>query len=318
VTQVLAEHSSAQEQRPATTIQRRIEPNKLNIVGENHPESEPRRADEKKMILEQFQLPRYWAENELSFTDATEGRANTKYGDSLTHLVLQSLSFFASDVASLERRVKPAIELLADPEQDVHWVITTLVQPLTVRIGETVDEVVQLSRAVRKLEDSGSTDVKLIVQVGDNATYLRGELTRYLYAIEDYLDEIEGATHPPAAPIAKILKRLNTSIGAWNSGLAQLLKDQGYDLTKFAPTAPGERSALDQVEKHIVGERSLHMYIMAEEAAEKAHLTGVWKIGDEHVDDMQHVQGQQSPHVALTSRAEFDTAYKAWKKSTAG
>lgn len=314
VTRMLAGHPGAQLQQPATTIQRRIDPNKLNIVGEHHDESGDRRADEKAMVLDHLQFPHYWEENEFAFTDATDGGTDTKHGDSLTLLVLQSMSFVASEVKFLERRVKRAIELLADPETNVHDVITTTVRPLKDRIGKAESEVEQLRLAVIELEDSGSTDDDLIDQAGDLRTYLKGGLDGYLDEIEDYLDEIKVAEQAQAAPIAEILARFNASIGVWNVGLAQLLQDQGYDLTKLAPTSPGEQSAESQLEKQIVGERSLHMYIMAEEAAEKAHITGVWKIGNEHVDDLQHLQGPPSPHVAITGRGEFNTAYEAWKK----
>lgn len=317
VSQLLAGHPGAPGQPPATTIQRRIEPNKLNLVGENHDESGDRRADEKTMVLDHLQFPHYWEENEFSFMEATEGGAQTKHGDSLTLLVLQSLSFVAIDVKHLGQEVTWALEDLADPEMEVQEVIKTTVQPLQDSIGDTVDEVEQLQLAVYELVASGSTDDDLIVEADEVQAYLKEGLDGYLDEIEGYLDEIAGLDQAPAAPIAEILGRFNASIGMWNGGLAQLLKDQGYDGTKLAPTAPGERSAEEQLRKQIAGERSLHMYVMAEEAADQAHITGVWKIGNEHVEDMEHLQGPTSPHVAITSRGEFNTAYEAWKKPKA-
>jgi hypothetical protein len=309
---LLAGHLDAPAQRRAPLMQRQIEPNKLNLVGEDHPESALRRADEKKMVFERFQLPRYWEENGFSFKVGED----TKHGDSLTHLALQSLSFVALEVKSLERQVKSVVGLQANHETVVHEAIKTYVPPL---IEDTVREVEELAQAVKHLEASGSEDYELIDQADELGIFLWDELTDYLLQIEHYLNEIEDAPHAQAAPIEEILARLSASIGVWNDRIAKLLKGQGYDLDSkvFAPTSPGEPTAEARAEKHIVGERSLHMYAMAEEAAEKARITGVWKIGDEHVEDMQHVQGPQSPHVAITSRAEFNTAYEAWKKPTA-
>ena len=54
------------------TIQRKIEKGKLNLVGESHDESEPRRAGEKAMLREKYAFPesQYWEEDQFYWDEA--------------------------------------------------------------------------------------------------------------------------------------------------------------------------------------------------------------------------------------------------------
>ena len=70
--QATADQYSTQKNVPFTdnrqqtpVIQAKIVSGKLNVVGEDHGESVPRRTEEKNMIKEVFGMKNYWAENEF-------------------------------------------------------------------------------------------------------------------------------------------------------------------------------------------------------------------------------------------------------------
>ena len=76
-----------------------IVPGKLNVVGEDHPESGARRPDEIEMAKTRgFGRDQYWTENTFTFTGAAAAvdggqQEVTRSGDDRSLLVVQSLSF---------------------------------------------------------------------------------------------------------------------------------------------------------------------------------------------------------------------------------
>lgn len=129
-------------------------------------------------------------------------------------------------------------------------------------------------------------------------------------SLEEYKDDIEDAEQKQE-DMPRTLADLHVSAGVWRDGIEQLLATHGYDLNTYTPSPDGKNPAIDQAKKQVVGERSLHMWVSAIEAAEQGHVMGVWMVGDEHVrDDMR---GETHPGVTLTTHEAFTKDYNAWK-----
>lgn len=278
-------------------VQRAVERARLNVVGEEHDESEkaPRRGFERKMAA-QLDLA-YWTEGDFQ----VDLGAGSTFGDSLAHLVLQSAAFAAADLESLARFLALTRALYSD-DGEPEKVESRRVQ-LSTRLEELKSEAIQLGIAADRLESTGESE-DLVDAASGISVYLRN-------AVPDYLDDIADLAHVAAdarrGELLALVGRLEGSLGAWRSRFASILRSHGYDLAMFA-TGDGVLSAEALVEQNIVHERSLHMYLAAEHAA-TAGRVGMWKVGDEHVSDMR---GQPGMPFALTDRKEFNDAYSAW------
>ena len=92
-----------------------IVPGKLNVVGEDHPESGARRPDEIEMAKTRgFGRDQYWPENTFTLTGAAAAADGgqqevTRSGDDRSLLVVQSLSFALEEIVSLESRADQAL-----------------------------------------------------------------------------------------------------------------------------------------------------------------------------------------------------------------
>lgn len=305
VMRLLARQHSAPTQVQALAIQRKIESDKLNIVGENHAESNRRRDSEKAMMKERSLV--YWREGE--FTYKTDG--TTKHGDSLSLRVLQAIPAFS--IKSLEQHILSEAEQIRSAVElgqavNIPGVINTL------KVGTNVIAGLfqELQKALLQLESSKrsapSEDSTFLIQAVDLYSYLGIGFTHHKEAVL-------GAEQAQPDTIYETLISLGTRLGNWSTHIAEFFKTQGYDLEELAPTSPEEPSVEAQLYEQISGERSSHMYMMAEEAAEKEGVKGVWKVGDHHVRDIRNAEEEQSPRVTLTSKEEFNQDYNSWEKS---
>jgi hypothetical protein len=277
------------------TIRRKIEAGKLNIVGESHDKSDHRRAREKEMLKS---FGPYWEEDEFSY----EVGDQTKHGDSLEHLVIQSLMFLSTNIQLLESRVQIAVMGPVDDQNTVLQIDRDEVEKIQQSIDAALDETDQLRLAVKRLERSEAANDELI----DAA---REKWMDFERSLEDYRDDIEDAKENPE-DMRQTLQKLPVSAGVWRDGIQRLLAAHGYDLSTFIPSPDGKNPAIEQAKKVVVGERSLHMWVSAVEAAEQGHVRGVWMVGDEHVRD--DLRGETHPGVTLTTAEAFTKEYDAW------
>lgn len=278
-------------------VQRAIEHGRLNIVGEQHTESEqqPRRDREKAFAREQgFE---YWTEAEFHFT--LDGRVTP--GDSLAHRVLQSASFLAVDLESLVRVVALTRTVVAGGRpEDVEKRRKKLLE----RTDDLQRETRQLDLAARELDGSGTDDV-LVDAATDLADSLHASIRRYHHELEDLADEDERGR---GTGLDGTAQELATRLPDLRSDVASLLRAQGYDERTIAA---GHERPESVVDRHIVAERSLHMLLAGNHAAHQR--VGLWKVGDEHVRDMQ---GQETTSFALTTRDEFEPVFTAWLEAS--
>jgi hypothetical protein len=311
--QLIARHPGSGTPLTTATIQRKVEAGKLNIVGEYHDESDDRRQAEKEMLKS---FGPYWGENEFTYKVGDQ----TRHGDSLEQLVIHSLIILSSAFESLESWTKSAVEALADNVSTVQEIVDNDVKTIKKRIDKALEETEQLKLALRELSRSQLPDAKLI-EGAQNLwrSFFKGliDYSVDIPAAELKQRPIENAKRKgikgpeqEQQPVPRTLQTLLTRAGAWRQDLAGLLATHGYDLNAFTPSPDKKKSAHAQMEKQIVGERSLHMWMSAVEAAEQAHVTGVWKVGTEHVDDLK---GQTHGGVTLTTSEAFTKDYEAWE-----
>lgn len=253
-------------------IRRKIEKNKLNVVGENHRESHNRRDSEKAMLKEKYEFSenKYWTENELNYS--VEGE--TRYGDDLWLLVAQSASMLLDRILWLKDEVDDAI---------FDWVDNQVIESME----DIYEEVKQLDIAVASLADSpqGQKYKALIAQAKNIVKDLPKKVDHYALDIEE-------------EDLPKHLGELLESIKVWKIPVTEMLKRMNYN------PIDKPQELTDQIKES----RSLYMYMAGEESNE----TGVWKVGEGHVQDMK---GLASDKTSLTTREEFNTEYEAWEES---
>lgn len=269
-------------------IHRKIEPDKLNIVGENHEESGDRRREEKTMVQEKYGFldNQYWQENNFQYGGAS---GVTRSGDSLVHLVLQSAAFLLEDFKSMKRWLRLIIEIFDVDGDDV--TVDNKMETLIERMEDALDENVELELAADKL-DKADEYPDVVDQALDIADHIDTSLTHYI-------EQIEAGNVEPTKTLPQLIK----NIEAMEEHIQEILED--YNVAATEP---------EQVATQIVHERSLGMYMAAEEAAEKDGKTGVWKVGQRHADDLRDgVQDFNSKRLTMTSETEFNAELKAWQ-----
>lgn len=276
----------AQQSGAGDVIHRKLESGKLNLVGEDHEGSKARRGEEKAMVQEEygFSADQYWQENTFKYN--ASGVA--KSGDSLVHLVLQSAAFLLEDFEFMKKRIRHTQEALDQAPDQFDATVDAAVDTLIEEMEDANKERKELELAADKL-DKANEHPDVVDLVDEIANHI--DIT-----LSYYIEEIENDR-------TTTLPMLKKSVESIEEHLQALLKD--YDVAT---------AGTDQVSTQIVHERSLGMYIAAQEAAEKNNTTGVWKIGDTHAGDMDGVQNFDSQHLTVTPLNEFDAELKGWQE----
>jgi hypothetical protein len=288
---LIARHPVSETPLSTATIQRKVEADKLNVVGEHHDESGDRREVE-KALLKSFGP--YWEENQLTYEVGNQ----TRQGDNLELLVIHSLMILSSHMASLEWWVNNAVQVLDNNLYPLQDMVKKDVPTIKKRIDKALEETEELKLALNELDKSDWPDEALL----NGATEVR---MYFEESLEEYKDDIEDAEQKHE-DMPDTLHNLLGSARAWRDGIAQLLATHGYDVKAVQPSPEEKKSANALLEKQVVGERSLHMWMSAVQAAEQGHVTGVWKVGEEHLADML---GETHAGVTLTTREEFNKDY---------
>lgn len=281
------------------TVQRELEPGKLNIVGEIHEESDPRR-DREEAMLQGFGP--YWMEFEFKHTTDS----GTRHGDPLDLSALQRMAFLAHTLAILGEQVRIALLKLKGarasevPTNDLPEIRTMMTSIIELQIVELVNDLNNWRATKPKPKDANfiHEGFALCVNMGK--------------AFAAYVGIFQREETKRGKPAAS-LNTFNRGIVAWKKWVAELLLSQDYDVGDPSGAKQDPYSGSQGVVQQLTGERSLAMYMTAEEAVEKKSLKGVWKVGETHVQDMtKKLQGRPSARIAITTRAEFNEAYQAW------
>ncbi len=291
-----------------TQVPMSIAPGKLNVIGENHPESGARRADEIEMVKTRgFVRDQYWTENAFTFTGAAAAADGgqqdvSRSGDDRSLLVVQSLSFALEELVSLEGRADQALGAaraeLAEKDKDL-GLFNTLLAGCQRTLTSTLAELEQTALAVDEWRKDQTKD-PIIVEIDDAIEDLRNTLDQYqrMLPADCEADELE--------EVMDDVESLSTSCDGANMRVTALLRKLNYaDPSDAAAEVTGKEGA-KQLSKQIVGERSLHMFM----AAEASGKTGVWKVGDEHLADMKGVPAE---HINVIDRDEFNRDFLRWK-----
>jgi hypothetical protein len=208
-------------------IQRKITAGKLNVVGESHDESDPRRDDEKQMLEHEYdfdQETQYWSESEFYWNE------KKVYADPRSDRVLQSAIFFLYHLKSNNQKKQQ-------------------------------DELADFRQEVKNLQDPGE-----------------------MIAARKLVNKIKMDQETPAA------KTFGPQI--YKDDFEQLLKENNISLDK----------TLDVLSEEVGFRRSVHML----EAARTSKQTGVWKVGDRHIE---HMLGIADDKTMFTKRVDFNKDY---------
>lgn len=304
-------------QGPDSPIMRRIEQGKLNVVGETHKDSEPRRPAEKEMLTARygFSPAQYWAEDDF--------KVGEQFGDSPRLLYAQSAAFLHKNLASTEASLTNLLKQLADPKvgQDTVLGYADLIRYY---LQDIRDEDEQLRLAARRVADLAGPgeEAEEANLAAESSNIMQGYVEFHLEQLAVYpapqvaapstaAPAPAAAATPGTAPpgpdfrseLLQDLTKLFADLKNWQKEVGQLLTSLGYQ--------PAESP--EALRTKIREDRSEHMRTSAEAAAGQS-IVGVWKVGDNHISDMQ--KGKPAAgNVTLTPKAEFDQEYEAWAKS---
>jgi hypothetical protein len=294
------------------SVQREVEAGKLNVVGETHPDlddEEERRDAEKKALVGRglIEEGQYWTEDEFTYGQ------DEALGDSPELRALQSaVGLYRNlDIAQKTLDVaKDAVEDedVADPRTELEALVDELdgfggkdgeaarflrelrtvlkVQPDPDRLDDAIADLNELAKAA----------LSETLKFDGFATRADALITAYELA-EHQSTTAQAKTREQAdQDTAALVTDVEKSIAAAQKALDLALKgaDSDYDIN--------ELGALD---KKLTTRRSDQMHKAAEQAADEKK-TGVWKVGQRHVDDLEK---EDKRSYTLTTEAKFNTDF---------
>lgn len=254
---------------------------KLNVVGEKHTVSDGRRGEEIQ-ALEAIGIPaeRYW--READFVTKAKGVINTeRYGDPTDIRIEQWWGFIKEDLKSIEQVATGVLRA------QVVWVV--LATSLQKKIKGLIAEV---KREVELCKNRKGGLVKEVQAAADEI------LNIILPSVWELLDEAEKYKSVGDALAAKVMNLLI------NDGRCESA------LTLVMGRKPRDQLSSETVRR----ERSKQMHLAAEEDKDRI---GVWKIGNQHVQDIREMEKDQSIQAGsynLVNEALFNTLFERKKK----
>jgi hypothetical protein len=262
----------------------------LNVVGENHPESNARRALEKQFVLETIGSTNYWTENE--FKDQYGGRVtkdSTKkkeYGEGADLMEFRAAMATAFLVVAFEGLCDEAGRVGAITDDTAGAALTAFVTVNVANFAETKEIL------ARKWTTTPTDEVNTAVQAIGNA-----------------IDTVLG--------LYKEIMQKATAHGSIKHQLqaTTILAGKRAQVTAFLPQlcvavgVPGSTNA-ETLYKLMIEERSKYMGLGASFAGQ----TGVWKVGDHHIRDLMNELNVDTSHAHIVSREDFNKEFEAWKR----
>ncbi|HEX3528943.1 MAG TPA: hypothetical protein VH988_17935 [Thermoanaerobaculia bacterium] len=256
-------------------VQREISKEELNVIGENHDESDARRDREinyAKVIVSAD--AGYWRENEFALDD------QTNFGDPKDLRIADILK-------RIERHFTPVEKLLeeyADGSKLLNGNQLALVKRslqvgiesyLTRLVGE-ISATLKLSKAQKYPLGAQMTKTQFAVWAREGLAHKK-KLTERLGEIDQFLES--------------------------NDGLADFTFELWWDVSEVTRYSGASLSEELKENSTITEERSMAMNDAAEAGA--AQL-GIWKIGQEHVGDIKAITEPETRSYNLVEKGEFD------------
>ncbi len=271
-------------------IQRVIETGKLNIVGEQHDQSEPRRDREQKMLqaVYNFTSNQYWTESEFSFGNPVT------YGDS------PALRMAASAAELLRRTSRLSGTVESDrnaqfPEDLEERDCQDVIKKLVTMLEELEEFEIDLESHSRSAEHV-------------NDPFLKQEGARYVQklrrALKESIDKLKGtaAQFKPSQYVDN-LDDLSVTLKLLDVHISRFLRMADY------PVSATQRG--EEIGEKTTVDRSMHMLKAAQKAANQK-LTGVWKIGERHVADLLAASKVTFDPVTVTTKEDFNTEFASY------
>lgn len=269
-------------------VQRSVTTGKFNVVGEHHDESDPRRViDEKRYAKEKFTLD-YWDEKNFFHEEV---RGDDYYLSAIQDVVyVHNLARTARDYAT------EATELATTDQERVQRRLKAIPHLLDKCAQFAMD--LYNTKAKIAAEDQAFADA--CVPLPRLANSIKNDTGMLLHDAPDAIrrlnDLIDNAPKLMAAA-EHAVRRVD--------GIAQFL-DEDDD---------GREDPWHHLELVASVNRGQHMLQIANRAA-SAGTTGLWKVGDDHIDEMRYlIGGEDAPRdadVVLTDRREFNAEFGKW------
>ncbi|MEA3157889.1 MAG: hypothetical protein QOK44_5478, partial [Betaproteobacteria bacterium] len=274
-------------------IQRKITPDRLNVVGETHSESEPRRGQEKE-YTNQVTKGGYWLEQEFKYSAGADDKASEAPGDPVdlritqrlvqlneyTDLVIKNIDDldnkgFPGSIEQQRLVIRDSVVQLGVPTANLPYELGREGAPKAVAYqlegGKTVDAAGLKDLMQLILADAGKMLQELAAVALDAATQRESKLAQP--AIEKLRSKV--ADH-------------KQTIGKW------------------------PRVKITETRQQVREQRSA---VMAAAASREAARKGVWKIGELHVHDMlQDEKAADKRAFELTTKDEFNQELAAYEK----
>lgn len=279
------------DERPVngTPVQRKVEKDKLNIIGEDHAESEKVRTDEQEFARKELGLDGkrpaasfYWLEHEFSKKASAEqphefgfalGVKFNEYGDRPDLKARQHMLYLDRDLALvqgyLQTNVWPEGEKQKAPARIVGHA----------RSAQIVLQLLTESFSERD-------DAKNVIAQGDVIDLFGGMITS--------CKALQTQSTEDLASLRVRLRRLMKAVGD------ELATGREGDAMKTAISTMAEQ-------------RSAHMFDIAAES----QRVGVWKVGEDHIDHMMPLK-DDAPNAEFTERGTFQDELKKFIEAKKG
>ncbi|MEM7186251.1 MAG: DUF4157 domain-containing protein [Bacteroidota bacterium] len=284
-----------------------LTPGKLNVVGENHEESD-RRRDQEIALAAEVVGGKLWTESEFKMSqgpiDKLRGVETTKaaFGDPvhlrIAHVIQLTWAIVDGKLTTMLGEWKAEKEL-----------------PPIVRLGPEGEEIPVEAGPVRGedmitgvLAQAQSSTIKahehlaLIGRTKKEKARLNEEQIELLGAIEEQGADVSSKWR-------QLLRSWRTLTGQAAGGLDEyantLRLAREYEvLFRNWNTMANELGGGDQTATRLNRSWSMH-----EAAQNRADNAGIWKVGQEHANEMQYM-GEEEPAFTLLTRAEFNEEYQ--------
>jgi hypothetical protein len=263
---------------------------KVNIVGESHNVSDPRRDLEKKFVEKMMGTGSgYWTETGFSAKqgeqDAGQGERAADPMELRAAQATAELIWRFNVLCELAERVeladgKPAVvKFLAEDVKGFRTLWT------------------KLTNSWDPDQLSGSLKNPAVPAAVKSATDFFNE------SLGDFATNMESAWKQPAEDVLLMQIAAIHTLGSCSDKLP--------DLSQQLSAATGS----DQVDPAALSDElnAKRSKSMVEEAASSG-LAGVWKVGDEHIKDIMKASAADPTRVNVVSSDAFETAFKAWEK----
>ncbi|MFD9697857.1 hypothetical protein [Lentzea sp. NPDC059081] len=280
-------------------VQRAVTEGKLNIVGEHHDKTDAREPSERAFAQDKSLA--YWRENEFEF--------EFEHGDPPMLRALQKVAFLGYWARTAEVPLNSAVDALAAQVVDIDAVRAEIGSVLTaLPADQHFFATTMYFDAGRASSDMAAACAPLSQEANALKPHRQDLARRHA--------DLAGATTitNPAALTASV----NAVGGHLRSMLAiaeAIVEDSDYDIALHG--TGGQQQNWDSVVADVSLDRAGNMLLCANEAA-AADVTGLWKVGEDHIHEMRALASQVTPHrnVELTDRKEFGAQLKARRSRT--